>query len=146
MQFDAPAKEYTDVRYSCRLCPYVSSKSMYLISHYTKAHGMETPDLFERYKSLQCKKCNKVKSFGSHGSLSIHYTAFHRTHFKMDFEVLDDSSKRSGGGGYACLHCSLKLKTTKELCGHLDSHRELKTKAAKKTSSVTASVQVSHVF
>ncbi|KAK0143469.1 Zinc finger protein 462 [Merluccius polli] len=139
-QVNAPAMEYTDVGYNCRLCPYVSSKSMYLVSHYTKAHGIEAPEVFQNNNSIQCRKCNKLMFFSSYNRLSIHYTSFHRTHFKMDFKVL--LSKKSAVAGYKCQHCSLKLETIKELCCHLQNHQEQKTKTVKKSCvAVTTSIQ-----
>lgn len=147
---DTQSVQTKDQLYKCHICPYIGSCRRYLAAHYKNGHkydSFSTSTFLQKYNKrkgsnnsaqMKCKKCPDLL-FNSSQRLIAHYSRVHGSDCHLDFTVLYRRSRRHTGT-YVCGRCKKQLDGIRNLCQHLDHHRESDREAAagRKTLVTTA--------
>ncbi|XP_015230887.1 PREDICTED: zinc finger protein 462-like [Cyprinodon variegatus] len=152
-----------DLFYQCQLCTYSAFSRKNLQAHYKSSHKLDalnTYKLLERYNKrknnfllkyftlktrfhTKCKECPDL-AFDSSQSLIDHYNSFHHLSAKTDFTVLSLGARKGSTGLYRCKFCKMRLHGIRNLCRHLDRHRDqMKAKPSNKSIALEGSTAAS---
>ncbi|XP_061881053.1 zinc finger protein 462-like isoform X2 [Entelurus aequoreus] len=142
--------------YKCRFCVYETGARRYLIYHYKNTHQLDADtrnEMLQEYnkrkKSLpsqqskdleetferKCKKCPDLV-FDSPQLLIAHYSSVHHTAKSFDFTIIYPLGRSTGV--YKCIRCLKQLNGIKNLCQHLDLHRQKMWMNASKTMALAS--------